>query len=190
MTNLSDENRRTLERVMSKTVIHQDGSFPVTEAFLHALMNAVREESTPPIPAEVEAIVAKLSDQNHLMQGDGLAALLETATGAAQSLRAIAVQVGDKDRENEELRLAICGGEDAPGYAASLPLQTILDVAQSNLREWRAASDRALAAEAQRDTLQAEVVRLREALQEIATNYYDGDDCRDIAIDTLNQKEN
>ena len=30
--------------------------------------------------------------------------------------------------ENSELRLAICGGEDAPGYADSLPHEAILGV--------------------------------------------------------------
>jgi len=38
------------------------------------------------------------------------------------------------EAENEQLRLAICGGEDAPGYAASLPLASILDVAEQNTR--------------------------------------------------------
>ena len=45
--------------------------------------------------------------------------------------------------ENGQLRLAICGGEDAPGYADSLPLADILGVAANNLSSWREASDRA-----------------------------------------------
>lgn len=45
--------------------------------------------------------------------------------------------------ENGQLRLAICGGEDAPGYADSLPLADILGVAANNLGSWREASDRA-----------------------------------------------
>lgn len=43
------------------------------------------------------------------------------------------------EAENETLRLAICGGEDAPGYAASLPLADILKVQATNLQatgEW------------------------------------------------------
>lgn len=34
--------------------------------------------------------------------------------------------------ENEQLRLAICGGEDAPGYASSVPLDAILGVQAEN----------------------------------------------------------
>ncbi|MGA0604926.1 hypothetical protein ACO2Q0_02915 [Phenylobacterium sp. VNQ135] len=59
--------------------------------------------------------------------------------------------LGDLDtlkRENEELRLAICGGEDAPGYAASLPHKTVVSLAADNYRDLRHASDSALAAEA------------------------------------------
>jgi len=45
--------------------------------------------------------------------------------------------------ENETLRLAICGGEDAPGYAASLPLEAILGVLRDNYTQWRDASETA-----------------------------------------------
>lgn len=57
--------------------------------------------------------------------------------------------------ENGQLRLAICGGEDAPGYADSLPLADILGVAANNLGSWREASDRAA-------RLQEEVKGLRD----------------------------
>lgn len=43
----------------------------------------------------------------------------------------------EAERENEELRLAICGGEDAPGYAASLSLDQILRVHEDNVRSAR-----------------------------------------------------
>jgi hypothetical protein len=39
--------------------------------------------------------------------------------------------------ENSELRLAICGGEDAPGYVDSLPLAAILKVAADNAQTAR-----------------------------------------------------
>jgi hypothetical protein len=63
--------------------------------------------------------------------------------------------------ENGQLRLAICGGEDAPGYADSLPLADILGVAANNLGSWREASDRAA-------RLQEEVKGLRWLLDERA----------------------
>lgn len=79
--------------------------------------------------------------------------------------------VAEKDAENEALRLAICGGEDAPGYAASLPLDAILRVLSDNYASWKRDSElawdgdtatswksRALAAEARVEGL-AEVAR-------------------------------
>ena len=57
------------------------------------------------------------------------------------ALRAQADRVRVLEGENEQLRLAICGGEDAPGYAASLPLEKILSVAKDNERTLREYSD-------------------------------------------------
>lgn len=54
-----------------------------------------------------------------------------------------AARITELEDENEQLRLAICGGEDAPGYAASLPLATILQVQTNNEREWRGRAERA-----------------------------------------------
>lgn len=65
---------------------------------------------------------------------------------AADALEEAAAKITELEGENEQLRLAICGGEDAPGYAASLPLATILQVQANNARAWR---DRAERAEAQ-----------------------------------------
>lgn len=58
-------------------------------------------------------------------------------------LRALLSELTRLQEENSQLRLAICGGEDAPGYADSLPLADILGVAANNLGSWREASDRA-----------------------------------------------
>jgi hypothetical protein len=63
--------------------------------------------------------------------------------------------------KNEALRLAIQGGEDAPGHASSIPMAVILD----NARKLRV--DAAQGWDAA--TLRAEVGRLREALERIAT---------------------
>lgn len=43
--------------------------------------------------------------------------------------------------ERDELRLAICGGEDAPGYNASLSHETILGVLRDNYASWKRDSE-------------------------------------------------
>ena len=62
-------------------------------------------------------------------------------------LREAAARITELEDENEQLRLAICGGEDAPGYAASLPLATILQVQTNNEQTWRARAEQASPAE-------------------------------------------
>lgn len=56
-----------------------------------------------------------------------------------------AALAGAKD-ENNELRLAICGGEDAPGYASSLQLADILEVSRQNTAAWFQAVEEATSA--------------------------------------------
>lgn len=53
-------------------------------------------------------------------------------TVQAQELEEAASRITEQADENEKLRLAICGGEDAPGYAASLPLADILRTQADN----------------------------------------------------------
>lgn len=53
------------------------------------------------------------------------------------------------ERERDELRLDITGGEDAPGHNASLSHQTIRDILAENYRSWRDSSDRYVTASAQ-----------------------------------------
>ena len=74
-------------------------------------------------------------------------------------LSALLSELTRLQEENGQLRLAICGGEDAPGYADSLPLADILGVAANNLGSWREASDRAA-------RLQEEVKGLRKVTPE------------------------
>tara|TARA_R110000868_G_scaffold381184_1_gene647552 strand:+ start:1018 stop:1581 length:564 start_codon:yes stop_codon:yes gene_type:complete len=59
--------------------------------------------------------------------------------------------------ERERLALAICGGEDAPGYANAQTVETLEHVAKQNCQSHGATINSLLAAEAERD-------RLREAL--------------------------
>lgn len=54
---------------------------------------------------------------------------------------ALLLEVGRLRDENEQLRLAICGGEDAPGYAASLPLETVLGVMRDHFASWKRDSE-------------------------------------------------
>jgi hypothetical protein len=83
-----------------------------------------------------------------------------SATRTATDLRTLLSERNEMEAENEKLRLAICGGEDAPGYAASLPLSDILKVALDNTRAWGEATDRAVRATAERDALAARVAVL------------------------------
>lgn len=76
--------------------------------------------------------------------------------------KAVHLTLTSREEEVETLRLAICGGEDAPGYAMSLPLMTILQVVSDNYRSWRETSDAAL-------SLKAEVERLRGALERLGS---------------------
>jgi hypothetical protein len=82
------------------------------------------------------------------------------------------------EAERDALKLAICGGEDAPGYAASLSNEKILQVLKDNYASWKRDSElawdgetantwkaRALSAEAQRD-------RMREALTALRNRVY------------------
>jgi hypothetical protein len=80
--------------------------------------------------------------------------------------------------EREALSLAICGGEDAPGYAASLPVAVLEEVARSNrsshiqaletvsrnLRHWRQECGKL---HSRNDTLAARVAELEAALRSI-----------------------
>lgn len=70
---------------------------------------------------------------------------------AREDVRALLSELTRLQEENGQLRLAICGGEDAPGYADSLPLADILGVAANNIGSWREASDRAALLQAARE---------------------------------------
>jgi hypothetical protein len=74
----------------------------------------------------------------------------------------------EAERERDELRLAITGGEDAPGHNASLSHETILGVLAENYRSWRAASDRWVAAETRAQQAEARVKELEKALKPFA----------------------
>ena len=64
------------------------------------------------------------------------------------------------EAENARLALAICGGEDAPGYANAQTVGTLEHVAKQNRQSHGATINSLLAAEAERD-------RYRKALEDI-----------------------
>lgn len=57
--------------------------------------------------------------------------------------------------ERERLALAICGGEDAPGYANAQTVETLEHVAKQNRQSHDATINSLLVAEAERDRLRA-----------------------------------
>lgn len=63
----------------------------------------------------------------------------------------LASRLKEAEEENETFRLAICGGEDAPGHAASLPQAVIVGIVQDNYANLR---DRAEMAEARVEVLE------------------------------------
>ena len=66
--------------------------------------------------------------------------------------------------ERERLSLAICGGEDAPGYAGAQTVEALESVAMQNRNMHAGTVNSLLRAETERDTLRADVERLRAEL--------------------------
>lgn len=95
------------------------------------------------------------------------------------TLRALLARAEAAEREAYDLRLTLLGGEDAPGFAGSVPLEEIKDLHNKHLltMHWRAED-----LERRRDAATAERDRLAEALEAIA----DGEgDAQVIASQTL-----
>lgn len=79
--------------------------------------------------------------------------------------------------EREGLHLAICGGEDAPGYAASLSHETVLRVAADNHASWRRDAELAWDGE----TASSWKARAQALAQELATLKEGMGSSRDLA---------
>lgn len=91
----------------------------------------------------------------------------------------VAIVSGERDRaqkacegiaqrltdEREQLALAICGGEDAPGYANAHTVEALVEIARQQQRDHRADIDRATAAEARVTELEGANKRLQTALE-------------------------
>lgn len=94
--------------------------------------------------------------------------------GTASAPTALAALRGGRNHylcamaEIEQLRLAICGGEDAPGYAASLPLEVILQVQRDNQASARRDAELAWDGETA-NTWKARALKAEERVRELET---------------------
>jgi len=88
--------------------------------------------------------------------------------GAWMAIQSMAEEIRALRSERERLALAICGGEDAPGYANSRCVEELEKVARQNRQSHMADINRLMRAEAERD-------RLREALRFYAEGNWHGD---------------
>ena len=106
---------------------------------------------------------------------------------AAATLRALAAERDAARDEAYDLRLTIMGGEDAPGFAGSLPLNEIKDL---HLRNTQAQQWRAEKAEAKREALREALEEIRKVRGGTHTNPRDMvETMRGIANVALAQKE-
>ena len=80
---------------------------------------------------------------------------------------ALIARVRELERERERLALAICGGEDAPGYANAQTVETLEKLARDSAKDMTQEIDRTLAAEATVATLTAQVEAMRGAAGEV-----------------------
>lgn len=114
-----------------------------------------RSDNHPDLSMPEEQLFALVRLRNAL---PGLLDALSSERTARQEAEARAEAA---ERERDELRLDITGGEDAPGHNASLSHQTIRDILAENYRSWRDSSDRYVTASDQ-------LAAAREALEEAA----------------------
>jgi hypothetical protein len=84
----------------------------------------------------------------------------DLARGVHSVIREARDRIEALEAERERLALAICGGEDAPGYANSRTVEELEKVARQNFQAHMADIDRLMKAEAERD-------KLREVLQRL-----------------------
>jgi len=91
-------------------------------------------------------------------QRDDRIAALEAENAELRSGSYLVSVIEERERlrtERYKLAYAICGGEDAPGYLDSVDVETLVNVARDNYRDWSAQTDAN--------------IRLRKALVEAST---------------------
>ena len=139
---------------------------------------------------EAAARIEQLKAQN--IRLSGMCYDLNADIQASNELgKALEEDAGQLRAERERLALAICGGEDAPGYANAQTVETLEHVAKQNRQSHWATINSLLAEEAERDealnqldsarysvevleqrvaAVMAERDRLREALEHIISD--------------------
>jgi hypothetical protein len=114
---------------------------------------------------EHEALVVKLTNERHLMQGDGFGELLETGKLAAQAIT-------DLSAERDALRIRLFTQRQVDGHSHSTACSIWGDDGQGGTKENYPqplpCNCGALVnfAKSERDALAAEIERLREALED------------------------
>jgi len=86
------------------------------------------------------------------------------AEECADRIEAQAAEIERLRGERERLALAICGGEDAPGYANAQTVETLIGVAEENRRFCHSERDRANSAESDAANARKVVRQLRDRL--------------------------
>jgi hypothetical protein len=89
------------------------------------------------------------------------ARISDAGLDAADAMNEAIARIEALTAERERLALAICGGEDAPGYANAQTIETLERVAKQNQQSHGATINSLLVAE-------ADNARLRDALQKLA----------------------
>ena len=110
-----------------------------------------------------EELIARLNNLFWMLKEDGHYTKANTASFAAARLDAQAAEIERLRDERERLALAICGGEDAPGYANAQTVETLEKVARDNANATMEQIDRIKSQAAEIETLRGEVARLRNA---------------------------
>lgn len=146
MTNpLSDENRKTLERVMGKP----GAALRYGAEAVNRLMNAVREESAPPVQGDArEAVASAPYDETFNAIGDAVA--ISGGTGIS-----ISVEKFDRSLQSRGYCVVPILSAIRPDPRGEVERACVAEVANEILR-------------AECDTLKAEVEQLRKALDRIA----------------------
>lgn len=155
----------------------------VQAAAVQIIVDAARSTSPAPDPkagereqvAEaVERAIERLKRDAHSL------ADLRTVVAALAEARS---EVERVTGEVEQTRFLITGGEDAPGHTMTLPFSEIERVASENLASHHAEIDRAEAAEAERDTLAAQLVGAREALENALKTIGSAEGCSQLQFE-------
>lgn len=150
------------------------------EADLDRQLRAVQIATLENWATEMERSAKTMRDYGEPNLAAGNEKLAEDLKAGVRTIFSLLTRIEVLEGEREGLHLAICGGEDAPGYAASLSHEQIVGVLKDNYASWKRDSElawdgetantwkaRALTAEAELSRVKAEGERMRGALERI-----------------------